>query len=60
MPPIFNISAYKYDGAGVMVNTEDKHDRVYADTDMWIKAKDVEKLNQEVEEDEQRQQTTKN
>ena len=53
MPPIFNIRAYKYDGAGVMVNIEDKHDRFYADKDTWVRVSDIEALNKEVEEDEQ-------
>jgi hypothetical protein len=55
MSDIFTIRTYKYDGAGIMVNVEDKHDRFYADADRWIRVTDIQKLNEEVEKDERQE-----
>lgn len=41
-----SVRVYKYDVAGVMVNVEDKHDRIYADTELWFRASDLEQAYQ--------------
>jgi hypothetical protein len=51
----FKIDLFKYDGAGVMVSTADKHKRIYADTDFWVRKSDIEELNKEVMDAERKQ-----
>ncbi|MGD0022526.1 MAG: hypothetical protein ABSC54_09505 [Smithellaceae bacterium] len=55
MPHIYNISIYKYAGVGVMVNVENKNDVVFPETDLWVRASAIRKLNDEVEEDERKE-----